>query len=60
MIREMLDARKHIDEEVKKVLEEDMKKQTMDEIADYKHRRELQIAEMEVFYALRYGNHSQS
>ena len=48
MIQEMLNARKHLDEEVKKVLDEDIQHQATVEIEDYKRRRDLQIQEMEV------------
>lgn len=49
IIKELLNAKKHLREEVRKALDDDVKKQSLEEIEDYKHRRELQIIEINVY-----------
>ena len=48
MIREMIAARQHLRDEVKQVLDEAELKQSQEEFEEYKKRRELQLAEINV------------
>ena len=49
MIREMIAARQHLRDEEKKVLDEAQENQTREELEEYKRRRDLQLAEINVF-----------